>query len=122
MRESRFFSYRASLLLATGSLEAATKDIERALKLSPSRRATHSSLQTIIAVVGNKADKAVEAARKAVAADPKSATAQIALSYARQAAVRPGGRPGEPGDRGRSSTPDDALAWARLAEIRSSLG
>ena len=44
---------------------------------SPCRRSWRSP--------GNQADKAVETAKRAVAAGPKSATAQIAQSYARQA-------------------------------------
>ncbi len=46
----------------------------------------------MIAVTQNEKGKALELARKAVESDPKSATAQIALSYAQQAEVRPRGR------------------------------
>ena len=120
VRESRFFSYRASLLLATGSLDAATKDIERALKLSAAD-ADALSLQAIVAVVGNKTDLAVEAARKAVAADSRSATALVAQSYARQARFDLAGA-GESLESAVQLAPGDALAWARLAEIRSSQG
>src|SRR3990172_13148382 len=83
VRDPRFFTYRASLLLATGSVEAANQDIERALGLSANDSAA-LALQTIIAVAMNDTDKALATGQRAVAADPKSATAQIALSYARQ--------------------------------------
>jgi tetratricopeptide (TPR) repeat protein len=120
VRESRFFSYRASLLLATGSVDAAAKDIDRALRLSASD-ADALSLQAVVAVVGNKAELAVESARKAVAADSKSATARVAQSYARQARFDLAGAD-ESLETAVTLAPGDALAWARLAELRSALG
>ena len=84
LREPRFFAYRAQLLLAVGRVDEASKDIERALSLNPNY-SDALALQTIIAVVQNDKEKALEVAQKAVAADPNSATALIALSYAQQA-------------------------------------
>lgn len=118
--DPRFFTYRASLRLATGNVEEAGKDLEQALKLAPND-SDALSLQTIIAVVSNQADKAVETAKSAVAAGPKSATAQIAQSYARQAKFDLEGAR-ESLETAVKLEPDDALAWARLAEIRSSQG
>jgi tetratricopeptide (TPR) repeat protein len=118
--DARFFTYRASLLLATGSVPEARADIDQALKLAPND-STALSLQTIIAVVNNDADGAVGLGQKAVSADPKSATAQIALSYARQAQFDIEGARASL-ETAVSLDPDDALAWARLAEIRSSQG
>jgi len=120
VRDPRFFTYRASLLLATGSVEAANQDIERALGLSANDSAA-LALQTIIAVAMNDTDKALTTGERAVAADPKSATAQIALSYARQAAFNLEGAR-ESLETAVQLDPNDALAWARLAEIRSSQG
>jgi len=77
-------SQRAASKLAVGSVEDATKDLEQALKANPND-ADALALQTIIAVATNREDLALTTGQKAVAADPKSATAQIALSYARQA-------------------------------------
>ncbi len=119
-RDPRFLSYRASLLLATGNVEDATKDIDRALELAPND-ADALALQTVMAVAGNQPDKALESARRAVAADPKSATAQTALSYARQAHFDLAGAQ-ESLEAAVRLDPNDALAWARLAEIRSSSG
>ena len=82
--EPRFFVYRASLLLAVGRVDEASKDIERALSLSPNYSDAFA-LQSVIAVVQNEREKALDIARKAVEADPKSAAALIALSYAQQA-------------------------------------
>ncbi len=120
IKDARFFSYRASLLLATGSVEAAGKDLEQALNLAPND-GDALALQTIMEVVGNQADKALETARRAVTAAPKSASAQIAQSYSRQARFDLEGAR-ESLETAVSLEVDAALAWARLAEIRSSLG
>jgi len=82
--EPRFFTYRASLLLAVGRVDEASKDIERALSLDP-MSSDALALQAVIAVVQNEKEKALDIAKKAVESDPKSASALIALSYAQQA-------------------------------------
>ena len=118
--DPRFLAYRASQLLAVGRVDEAGADIERALSLDL-KYSDAFALQSIIAVVQNEKDKALNSAQKAVEAGPNSATARIAMSYAQQAdfdiegalkslqeAVKLG--------------PDDALAWARLAELWSSFG
>ncbi len=120
IKDPRFFTYRAALLLATGSVEAAGKDIDQALKLAPND-SDALALQTIQAVVVNRTDKAVETARRAVTSGPKSATALVAQSYALQARFDLEGAR-ESLEKAVTVEPDDALAWARLAEIRSSLG
>ncbi|KPK22929.1 MAG: hypothetical protein AMJ61_16600 [Desulfobacterales bacterium SG8_35_2] len=79
------------------------------------------SLQTIIAVVQNDKEGAMDVANKAVAADPASATAQIALSYAQQAGFDlEGARVSL--EKAVELGPGNALAWARLAELHSSFG
>ncbi|HEY7697115.1 MAG TPA: TonB-dependent receptor, partial [Vicinamibacteria bacterium] len=120
VRDARFFTYRASLLLASGSVEQAGQDIARALELA-ANDSNALALQTIIAVAKNDTDGALATGQKAVDADPKSATAQIALSYARQAAFNLEGAR-ESLESAVQLDPSDALAWARLAEIRSSQG
>ncbi len=119
-KDARFFTYRASLLLGTGKVEDAGKDLDQALELAPNDSQA-LALQATMAVAANEADKALETAKRAVAADPRSAAAHIARSYALQA------RFDLDGARGSLETavklaPNDALAWARLAEIRSSQG
>src|SRR2546428_5023094 len=84
LREPRFFAYRASLLLAVGRVDEAGVDIQRVLSLDPNNSNAYA-LQTIIAVVQNEREKALQVAQKAVTTAPSSATAQIALSYAQQA-------------------------------------
>ncbi len=120
VKDSRFFSYRASLLLAAGSVDAATKDVDRALALSATN-ADALSLRAIVAVAANQPDKALSAADGAVAADARSAAARVARSYALQARFDLAGAR-ESLEKAVELAPGDALAWARLAEVRSALG
>ncbi len=116
--EPRFFVYRASLLLAVGRVDEASKDIERALSLSPNYSDAFA-LQSVIAVVQNEREKALDIARKAVEADPKSAAALIALSYAQQANFDLEGAL-ESLKQAVQVNPNNALAWARLSELHLS--
>ncbi|MBI2877357.1 MAG: TonB-dependent receptor [Candidatus Tectomicrobia bacterium] len=120
LRDPRFFTYRAALLLTVGRVEEARGEIERALALDPS--SGHAfALQSVIAVVQNDKDQALELARRSVALAPQSSAARVALSYAQQAhfdlpqalaslqeAV--------------ALDPANALARARLSELWLSLG
>ncbi len=120
VRDPRFFTYRAHLLLAVGRVDAARADIDRALQLAPND-ANAMSLQAIIAVVQNDKDRAYDIAQKDVAANPKSANAYIALSYAQQARFDlPGARASV--EKAVALDPQNALAFARLAELNSSFG
>ena len=67
-----------------GRVDEASTDIERALSLNPNDSDAFA-LQSIIAVVQNEKEKALNVAQQAVAAAPNSAAALIALSYAQQA-------------------------------------
>ncbi|OEU64955.1 MAG: hypothetical protein BA867_08265 [Desulfobacterales bacterium S5133MH16] len=116
----RFLAHRASSLLSVGRVDEAKVDIENALKLDP-KYTDAIALQSIIAVVQNEKEKALNFAQKAIETDLESATAQIALSYAQQA--------GFDLKSARDSleaavklAPENALAWARLAELWSSFG
>ncbi|HET7291021.1 MAG TPA: FecR domain-containing protein [Vicinamibacteria bacterium] len=120
IKEARFFSYRASLLLAAGKVEGASRDLEQSLKLV-AVNSDALALQAAMAVATNDVDKALELSKRAVAANSKSAAAHIARSYALQAGFD------LEGARSTLETavkvdPQAALAWARLAEIRSSQG
>lgn len=118
--DPRFFAHRASLRLASGGVPGAQQDLELALKLK-ANDADALALKTIIDVAANRADDALATAQKAVAADAKSASALVALSYARQAKFDLAGAR-ESLEAAVALEPANALAWARLAEIRSSLG
>jgi tetratricopeptide (TPR) repeat protein len=120
IQDPRFFAYRASLLLAVGSVDEATADIDRALALAP-EDANALSLQTIIAIARNENSEALDISRRAVAANPDSAAARIALSYAQQASFDLYGARATV-EEAVALAPNDALAWARLAELRSSFG
>jgi tetratricopeptide (TPR) repeat protein len=120
VRDPRFFVYRASLLLAVGRVDEAGADLKRALRLAPND-SNALALQSVIAVVQNEKDQALDVAQRAVEAAPDSATALIALSYAQQATFDL--------EAARASLekavqldPQNALAWARLAELWSSSG
>ncbi len=120
VRDPRFFVYRAQLLLAVGRVDDAHADIDRALQLAPND-ANALSLQSIIAVVQNDKDRALAVAEKNVAANPTSATARIALSFAQQARFDlPGARASV--EKAVELDPRNALALARLAELNSSFG
>ena len=120
IQDPRFFSYRASLLLAAGSVQEAVRDVEQALQLA-ANDSNALALQTIMAVANNETVEALATGQRAVGSNPKSATAHIALSYARQAAFNLDGAR-ESLETAVQQDPEDALAWARLAEIRSSQG
>jgi tetratricopeptide (TPR) repeat protein len=116
----RFFTYRAGLFLAVGCVDEAGVDIKKALNLDPSNSQA-IALQSIIAVVQNQRDQAVDLAKKAVALAPESPAARVALSYAQQAdfdlqgalfSLREAVELG----------PGNALAWSRLSELWLSFG
>jgi tetratricopeptide (TPR) repeat protein len=115
-----YFNYCATLLLSVGRVDEARNDIKQSLSLAPEN--SHAlSLQSIIAVVQNEKEKALNLAEKAVKSEPDSATARIALSYSKQAnfelknaltSLREAVK----------LDPENSLAWARLAELWLSFG
>jgi tetratricopeptide (TPR) repeat protein len=119
LNEPRFFAYRASLLLAVGRYDEASRDLERALTLRPNY-SDALALQTIIAVVQNDKERALNTGKQAVTADPKSAAALIASSYAQQANFDLNGALNTL-QQAVQLEPQNALAWARLAELQLSV-
>ena len=120
LSDPRFLVYHASQLLAVGRVDEAGVDIKRALRLDP-KYSDAFALQSIIAVVQNEKDKALNSARKAVETGPNSATARIAMSYARQAGFDLEGARASV-EEAVELDPYNALAYARLAELWSSFG
>ena len=118
--DPRFFANRASLLLSVGRVDEAKADIEQALSLDP-KYSDAFALQSIIAIVQNEKEKALNIAEEAVKLDPKSATAHIALSYAQQASFDLEGARASL-EEAVKLEPENALGWARLAELWSSFG
>jgi len=118
-RDVSFYVYRASLLLGVGRLEEARSDLDQALILSP-KDGEANALKAIIAVAQNDREQALVSGRMAVEQSPCSAAAKIALSYALQADLEL--------EASRDTLlqaveeqPDNAIAWARLAELWLSL-
>jgi tetratricopeptide (TPR) repeat protein len=118
--DARFFTYRASLLLAVGSVAEAGAALDRALAIS-SGDSDALALRSIVALTTNDVEQALSLAQQAVGANGNSATAQLALSYAQQAQfdLEEARRSAE---RATVVEPANALAWARLAELHSSFG
>ncbi|WP_292919482.1 TonB-dependent receptor [Nitrosomonas sp.] len=112
--------HQAGQLLSTGQVEEAQEIIQRVLQLEPVNSDAYA-LQAIIAVVQNDKDQALELATTAVANNPESAVAHLALSYVQQAhfeievALKSV-------QQAMLLDPQQALAWARIAELQMSLG
>ena len=115
VRHPHFFTYRASLRLAVGRVIAAGTDIDQALALN-AEDGDALALNAIIKVVQNEKEQALALANRAVAAAPNSSGPLLARSYALQARFQL--------ERARAAietavtvTPENALVWARLAEL-----
>jgi tetratricopeptide (TPR) repeat protein len=120
IEDRRLYNYHASLLLAVGRVDEAKSDIERSLTLAP-RNGLALALQSLIAVVQNQSDKALNLAQEAAAAEPESASVRIALSYAWQANFNLPQALTAAQDATRLDL-QAALAWARTAELWLSQG
>ena len=120
IRDPRFFTYRAVLLLSVGRVDEAKADIARALMLDP-RHGPAFAVQSVIAVAQNDKAAALRLARTAVELDPASAAARVALSYAQQADFGLQGALASLQE-AVELAPGNALAWARLAELWLSFG
>jgi tetratricopeptide (TPR) repeat protein len=120
IRDPRFFTYRAVLLLSVGRVEEAKADIDSALVLDP-RYSPAVAVRSVIAVAQNDKGEALRLARTAVELDPTSAAARVALSYAQQADFDLKGALASLQEAVRLA-PENALAWARLAELWLSFG
>jgi tetratricopeptide (TPR) repeat protein len=119
-RNASFFVFRAGLLLHVGRVEMAKSDLQTALKLAADNPDA-LALKSVIAVVQNRTDKAVELAERAVKRDPSSAMAYVALSYALQSGFNlPEAL--EAATTAVAISPNSGLAWARLAELQLSVG
>jgi tetratricopeptide (TPR) repeat protein len=118
--DPQFFTYRAGLLLTVGRVDEATLDIDKALSLDASN-SNAIALQSVIAVVQNDKDKALELANRAVALNKNSAAALVARSYALQAHFNLEGALADIQEAVKLA-PENALAWARLSDLWLSLG
>ncbi|WP_394752026.1 tetratricopeptide repeat protein [Crenothrix sp.] len=118
-RDANTSTFTASLLLTVGRLDEAQPHINQALKLEPNN-STAMGLQAIIAVAQNQHELALQQAQKAVAINPKSEVAQIALSYAYQSQFKVE-EALKSAQIAAALAPNNALAWARLSELQLSV-
>ena len=119
-RDERYHSLRAGLLLAVGRVNEARQALQRALRLDEGNSAA-LALQAIIAVAGADRQRALELASGAVARNPRSALARIALSYARQADFDLQGAKACVRN-ALALAPDNPFIQARLAELYLMVG
>jgi len=115
VRDARYYTLRAGLLLSVGRIDEARPALQQALAKDPDN-ATVLALQAIIAVAQNDTAEALDLAQTAARRDPSSPVAHIALSYAHQARFHIE-QARESVEKALRLDPDNALAWARLAEL-----
>ena len=114
-RDEDYHVVHAGLLLAVGRVEQARMAIERAFMINPAS-SRGRALQAIIAVTRNDKAGAFSLASEAVSLDARSVAARLALSYAQQAQFDlPAAL--ESVQAAVAAHPQNALAWARLAEL-----
>jgi tetratricopeptide (TPR) repeat protein len=119
-RDARFHLLEASLLLSVGRVDEARTAIDIALGQDPSDGLAYA-LRSVISVTQNEREQALADARRGVELEPQAAAPKIALSYVQQAhfeleAAR------DTLLQATEEQPQDALAWARLAELWLMLG
>jgi tetratricopeptide (TPR) repeat protein len=114
-RDVPFFILRAGLLLSAGRVEQAQADLAEATRLE-SNNGQVLALQSIIKLVQNEKEAALQLANQAVERAPESPVPWIARSYADQAAfdIEQAHRSVE---QALKLAPGNALAWARLSEL-----
>jgi tetratricopeptide (TPR) repeat protein len=120
INDPRFYIYRASLLLSVGQVDQANADITRALTLAPNQGLA-IALQSMIAVVQNDKENALQLAKTAVKAEPEAVSVQLALSYAEQVNFRLSEAIAA-ANGAVTRDPEDGLALARVAELRMAQG
>ena len=119
-RDGLYYTLLASLQLAVGDIEAAAQSLDSALQIDGDD-ANALALRAVVALTQNRGDDALQAARRAVDADPESAPAAIALSYVQQSRLElEAARDTLLG--AVAANPGNPLARARLAELQLALG
>ena len=111
---------QAAAALAVGQVDSASALLDQTLATNAGN-SDALALKSIIAVTQNDKAQALTLANHAVSANPNSAAAYIALSYAQQAHFDLSGALNSL-QQAISHEPGNALAWARLAEMWLSVG
>jgi hypothetical protein len=113
--DAEYFARQAAARLETAQVEAATADLEAALRLSPSQP-TALALQALMALAGADHAAAIRLARAATAAHAQSAAPWLALSYAQEAEADLAAATTSAA-RALALEPDNALALSRAAAL-----
>lgn len=116
----QYLKVRGAMRLSVGQTDAALQDIRALLAANP-HDADALALHSILALSQNRKAEAEALAAEAVAADGGSAAAHSALSYARQGRFDLEQALAS-AERAAQLAPQDALIWARLAELQLALG
>ncbi|ANE56162.1 FecR domain-containing protein [Methylomonas sp. DH-1] len=116
----QYLKIRGAMRLSVGQTETALQDIQTLLAANPGD-ADALALQSILALSQNRKAEADALAKQAVAADSGSAAAHSALSYVQQGQFDLEQALAS-AERAAALAPQDALVWARLAELRLALG
>lgn len=110
----KLITYYAAQLLHLGRVEEAEQNIEKALALDRGD-SNAMALRSIIAIIKNKKDAAIQYAKQAVESN-QSAAGYIALSYAHQARFDLTAAMSAAQDAIKTE-PKNAIAWARVADL-----
>lgn len=115
-----FHKVRGAMRLTAGQDQLALQDIQAVLADNP-HDAEALALQSVRALTQNRKDEAYALAAKAVAANPKSPSAYSALSYAEQGRFKLD-QAQAAADQAAKLALNDAMVWARKAELELSQG
>ncbi len=113
--DAGFFAQRAAARLETARVDAATADLEAALRLAPGH-STALALQALIALARADHSTALRLATKATVAPSASAGAWLALSYAQESVADLDGATASAA-RALRLEPENALALSRVAAL-----
>jgi len=119
-QSSQYLILKATLLLNVGRVEQA-QSIIRQSQATSANNSDAFALQAVIAVAKNQQQSALELANKAVSANPQSAVAKIAQSYAYQALFNID-EASKSAQAATQLSSNNALAWARLSELQLAKG
>jgi Flp pilus assembly protein TadD len=120
-RQSPYFhQVRAALRLTAGQDKLALQDIQALLTNNPNH-AEALALKSVLALTQNRKDEALALATKATTANPQSASAYSALSYAEQGRFDLD-KAQAAANEATKLAPHDAFLWARKAELELSQG
>jgi tetratricopeptide (TPR) repeat protein len=115
-----FHKVRGAMRLSAGQDKLALQDIQ-ALLATNANDAEALALKSVLALTQNRKDEAYSLATQAITANPQSASAYSALSYAEQGRFNLD-KAQAAADHAVTLAPHDAMVWARKAELQLSQG